>query len=162
MKEWWFGLQAGERRTLTVGGVALTLITLYFGGWVSLQDGVSNLETQVQAQRDLKHWMAQSAAEVNQLRHGGGGQGQTTGQSLLSLVDQTARSSVIGSSLKRVEPEGEGSVKVWLEQAAFDDMISWLVALEQQHGLSVATITIERQAVGRVDANMTLRGAAGP
>lgn len=161
MKEWWFGLQASERRTLTVGGIALTLIMIYFGGWVPLQEGAANLEVQVQEQRVLKRWMEHSAAEVQQLRRGGGGQGQAAGQSLLSLVDQTARGGVIGPSLKRVEPEGESGVKVWLEQAAFDDMMGWLVSLEQQYGLTVATITIERQAVGRVDAHMTLRGATG-
>ncbi len=160
MKEWWFGLQANERRTLIIGGGALTLILIYFAGWVPLQESVATLESQVQEQRSLKNWMEQSAAEMQQLRRGATGQAPVAGRSLLTMVDQSARSGQLGSSLKRLEPEGENGVKVWLEQAAFDEMMSWLVALEQQSGVSVATITIERKAEGRVDANMTLRGAS--
>lgn len=161
MKEWWFGLQASERRTLSVGGIVMTLTLIYFGGWAPLQESVASLETQVQEQQALKRWMEQSAAEVQQLRRGGAGQGLGAGRSLLTVVDQTARGGQLGPSLKRIEPEGENSVKVWLEQAAFDEMMSWLVTLEQQYGVTVATITIERQAVaGRVDAHLTLRGGA--
>ncbi len=160
MKEWWFGLQASERRTLGIGGGALTLILIYFAGWVPLQEGVVTLEQQVQEQRSLQQWMAQSAAEVQQLRGGSAGQPQAAGRSLLTTVDQSARNGQLGSSLKRLEPEGEHGVKVWLEQAAFDEMMGWLVSLEQQFGVTVTTITIERKAEGRVDANMTLRGSA--
>lgn len=160
MKEWWFGLQASERRTLTIGGGALVLVLIYFAGWAPLQEGVATLETQVQEQRSLKRWMEQSAAEVAQLRRGGAGAGQVAGRSLLTMVDQSARNSQLGGSLKRLEPEGESGVKVWFEQVAFDEMMGWLVTLEQQSGVTVSTITIERKAEGRVDANMTLRGSA--
>lgn len=160
MKEWWFGLQASERRTLTIGGIALTLILVYFAGWVPLQEGVANLETQVQEQQALKRWMQQSAAEIEQLRAGGGG-GRSIGGSLLTVVDQTARSGQLGPSLKRIEPEGENNVKVWLEQAAFDEMMGWLVTLQQQYGVTVVNLTVERQSnAGRVDAHLTLRGGA--
>jgi general secretion pathway protein M len=161
MKEWWFGLQASERRTLTVGGVALVLTLIYFVGWAPLQEGVATLETQVQEQQALKRWMEQSAAEVQQLRRGGAGQSLGAGRSLLTVVDQTARGGQLGPSLKRMEPEGDNGVKVWLEQVAFDEMMSWLVTLEQQYGVTVATLTVERQAVaGRVDAHMSLRNTA--
>lgn len=161
MKEWWFGLQPSERRTLTIGGAALALILIYFGGWVPLQDGVANMEQQVQEQRSLKQWMEQSANEVRQLRQEGAGTGQLGGRSLLSVVDQTARSGVLGPNLKRIEPEGEAVVKVWLEQAPFDEMISWLLSLERQYGIAVATVTIERKAAGRVDASMSLKSGTG-
>ena len=163
MKEWWFGLQASERRTLTIGGVALTLMLIYFAGWAPLQESVVSLQSQVQEQHALKQWMENSAAEVQRLRSGGaaGGQASSGGRSLLSLVDQTAKGAQLGNSLKRLEPEGENGVKVWLEQVAFDDMMGWLGQLEQKYAITVSTITIERQSAGRVDAHITLRGAAG-
>lgn len=161
MKEWWFGLQASERRTLTIGAVALTLILIYFGGWVPLQEEVQGLETKVQEQQALKRWMERSAAEVGQLRGGGAGQRLEPGRSLLTVVDQTARSGQLGPALKRIEPEGESGVKVWLEQVSFDEMMNWLLALERQYGVTASTITIERQALaGRVDVHLTLRGGA--
>lgn len=161
MKEWWFGLQAGERRTLTAGGVVLVLVMIYFAGWAPLQESIATLDGQVQEQQALKRWMEQSAAEVSQLRRSGAGQPLAGGGSLLTVVDQTAKSSQMGVGLKRIEPEGENGVKVWLEQVSFDEMMGWLVTLGQQYGVTVVTINIERQAAaGRVDAHMTLRSAA--
>lgn len=161
MKEWWFGLQPGERRTLTIGGVALTLILIYFAGWVPLQEGVASLEGQVHEQQLLKRWMEQSAAEVRQLRRGDTTKKLEPGRSLLALVDQSLRSGQLASSLKRIEPEGESGVKVWLEQASFDEMMSWLLGLERQYGVMVSSLTVDRQSsAGRVDANLSLKGGA--
>ena len=161
MKEWWFGLQTGERRTLTVGGIVLALILVYFAGWVPLQEGVVTLETQVQEQQALKRWMEQSAAEVQQLRRSGVGGSLAGGRSLLTVVDQTARSGQLGPSLKRIEPEGENGVKVWLEQASFDEMMGWLVTLKQQYGAAVATMRYPRSPrphPGRTSPEATHRG----
>ena len=161
MKAWWFGLQVSERRTLSLGGVSLILIVIYFGGWAPLQDDILSLEKQVQEQQAVKRWMQQSATEVEQLRGSGSSQTRHDGRSLLAIVDQTAKNSRLGSNLKRLEPEGSGVVKVWLEQVSFDDMMAWLLSLETQQGLIVSTITIDRQeSSGHVNARMTLKGSS--
>lgn len=164
MKAWWLGLQASERRILIIGAVVLLLVLPYFGLWLPLQDQVATLEKEVKEQQAVKRWMQQAAAEVKQL---GGNVAPVAmqprdGRSLLAVVDQTAKRSGLGPGLKRLEPEGQGAVRVWLEQVVFDDMVRWLAGLEQQNGLRVNTITIDRQdAPGLVDVRMTLE-APGP
>ena len=158
MKQWWSGLQSSERRVFILGGIALALILPYFGIWLPLQDEVAVLRQQVQEQQAVKRWMTQAALEVKQLRGGSGAALKPRdGRSLMAVVDQTAKRSGLGAGLKRLEPEGQTAVKVWLEQVSFDDMLRWLTGLEQQNGLAVATITIDRQdAAGRVNARLTL------
>ena len=159
MKEWWAGLQASERKILIIGAVALAFILPYFGVWLPLQKDVAALESQVQEQHAVKRWMQQASAEVKQLRGAGGSNPvrPQDGRSLLAVVDQTAKRSGLGPGLKRLEPEGQDAVKVWLEQIAFDQMVAWLTSLEQKNGLAVETITIDRQDIdGRVNARMTL------
>ncbi|HHJ80843.1 MAG TPA: type II secretion system protein M [Candidatus Tenderia electrophaga] len=158
MKQWWAGLQASERRILILGGIVLGLILPYFMVWQPMQENVAVLQKQVQEQRAVKRWMSQSAAEVKQLSRGSGNAVRPRdGRSLLAVVDQTAKRSGLGAGLKRLEPDGQVAVKVWLEQVSFDDMLRWLTRLEQKNGLAVATITIDRQDVaGRVNARMTL------
>ena len=146
---------------IILGAIALGLILPYFAIWLPLQDNVMALQKQVQEQQAVKRWMNQALAEVKQL---GGGSGAAVksrdGRSLMAVVDQTAKRSGLGTGLKRLEPEGQAAVKVWLEQVAFDDMLRWLISLEQKNGLAVATITIDRQdAEGRVNARMTLEVA---
>lgn len=79
------------------------------------------------------------------------------GQSLLGVADQSAKSGNLGPAMKRIEPEGQHSARVWLEQAAFDDLMLWLQGLKRDYGIHAADIVIERQeAAGRVNARITL------
>jgi len=159
MKAWWLGLQANERRTLSVGGAALLVILLYFGAWAPLRDDAAQMEKQVQELQALKRWMEQASQQANRLQSRASTQNKRSGRSWLSVVDQAAKRGRLGGNLKRLEPDGKAGVKVWLEQVSFDDMARWLVGLEQQYRLAVATITIDRQTEsGRVNARMTLRG----
>ncbi len=164
MKEWWLGLQARERRTLMIGGVALAITLLYFGLWDPFQSNLKRMEQAVEKNQALLLWMERSAAEVKQLTRAGSGAGNrraTSGRSLLALVDQTAKRSRLGVALKRVEPEGKDAVRVWLEQASFDDMMSWLIQLERKNGITIETITVDRQeAPGRVNARIRFKGPA--
>ncbi len=160
MKQWWSGLQASERRILILGAVALGLILPYFAIWSPIQDDIEVLQQQVQEQQAVKRWMNQASAEVKQLGGGSVAVQPRDGRSLLAVVDQTAKRSGLGPGLKRLEPEGQAAVKVWLEQVSFDDMLRWLSSMEQKNGLAVATITIDRQDVaGRVNARLTLEMA---
>lgn len=161
MKEWWEGLQASEQRILALGAVALVLIFAFFGIWQPLQKDVVSLEQEVEQQRAIKRWMTQAAAEVKQLRGNGAAVARPKdGRSLLAVVDQTAKRSGLGAGLKRLEPDGQAAVKVWLEQVKFDDMVRWLNQLQSKNALSVDSITIDRQdEPGRVNARMTLEAA---
>ena len=63
-------------------------------------------------------------------------------------------------ALKRVEPEGSNSVRVWLEGAPFDVLIKWLGTLSTQHGVDADTVTLERiEAAGLVNARLMLEAA---
>ncbi len=163
MKEWWSGLQARERKTLMAGGVALVITLLYFGLWDPFQSNLKRMEQAVEKNQALLLWMERSAAEVKQLTRAKAGSGgrSAAARSLLALVDQTAKRGRLGVALKRVEPEGKDAVRVWLEQASFDDMMSWLIKLEQKNGVIVENITVDRQdAPGRVNARIRLKEPA--
>ena len=85
-------------------------------------------------------------------------QGQVSGQSsdgpILALVTQQAKRSNI--NLKRFEPDGDG-LRIWLEDAVFDDAIRWLEELNQKHNIQIKQINVERsEASGLVDLRGTL------
>ncbi len=163
MKEWWNGLQPRERRTLSIGAVVVVLSVIYFGLWEPFRNEVRQMEQAVEKNRALLAWMERSAAEVAALkgRAAAAAPGRGGDRSLLALVDQTARRARLGPALKRVEPEGKEAVRVWLEQAAFDDVVRWITQLEQKSGVRIESITIDRQeAPGRVNARIRFRGPA--
>lgn len=159
-RQWWAGLEARERRTLLIGGVALVIILYLFGIWLPAHRNAERLEERLAAQRSLLAWMQQADAEAQSLRAGGGGSGQTVGigsQALFSFVDQSAREAGLASALRQVEPTGEQRVRVTLQQANFDVLINWLVTLKTRHGIDTSALSVRRgDKPGLVDAQLVL------
>lgn len=158
MKEWLANLAPRERRILVGGAVALVLLLFYLVVWQPLHTGVAQMRSSVAEQRDTLRWMREAAAEVKSLATSGGqGGAGLGGRSLLAVVDQSARSSNLGPALKRVEPEGQDSVRVRLEGASFDAMVGWLSGLARGSQVFATSLSIERaDANGQVDARLTL------
>jgi general secretion pathway protein M len=136
------------------------LLGIYALVWDPYVQGVTRLEQEVAEQRALLSWMENAAREVKALR-GSGMAARPGGQSLLTLVDSTARAQGLENALQRVQPEGQNTVRVWLEKASFDDTLRWLDRLTGQQGLRVTGLVVEPlQEAGRVNARITLEGGA--
>jgi general secretion pathway protein M len=160
MKEWFMSLEPRERRALIVAAITVTVLGLYAFGWHPMAKRADHLEKTVREQRSSLAWMEQAATEVRALRTSGKVRTATTsGQSLLATVDGTARRAGLGNAIRRVEPQGTTQVQIWLEQAPFDTLVSWLSSLQRQHGVTVSTLTAGQQDIpGTVNAHLTLEG----
>jgi general secretion pathway protein M len=133
---------------------------LYALVWDPYTSNVQRLSETVKEQRVLLTWMEQAAGEVRQLRGAGSAPVSTGGRSLLAITDSSARQAGLGNALKRVEPDGDTAVRVWLENAAFNDMTRWLDQLNEQYAVAVDGAVVERsESAGRVDARLVLKEA---
>ena len=144
-------LSERDRRTLLVGGVIAALLLLYVV--IQLDSSVSSAHKRIiKKQTDLA-WMRTAAPELAaNVGHIG-----TNGQSLLVLVDSSARESGLASSLAGSDPAGPGGLSVRLQKAPFDTLISWLARLSQQNGIRVDTASIESAgSPGLVNASLVL------
>ena len=161
MKDWWHNLQPRERRILLAGALALLLIMFYALVWDPYQQEMRRLRESVSAKHLDLQTMQQAAAEIDALRRSGAGGALPAGQSIMGVVDSSAKQFNVGAGIKRIQPEGERAVKVWAEQVPFDDLIRWLDGLQKQSGIVIHTISIERQEInGLVNVRMELRGGA--
>lgn len=161
MKHFWNNLQPRERHTMLGGGIALVLILLYGLVIDPFQQELARLEGSVEAQTKELAWMQQASAEVKRLRGSGPAARRVAGQSLMSLVDASARSTGLSGAIKQIRPEGQG-VKVRLEEVVFDDMLRWLEQLKSKQGVNVSSLVMERLSVpGRVNASVTLEAGNG-
>jgi general secretion pathway protein M len=161
MKDWLFSLEPRERMMVAAGTVLLVLLLLYVLVWAPMRSGYHTLQESVSEQRDTVLWMQGSAQTIQRLRSSGGATARgLEGRSLLSVTDSTARAGGLGPALKRVEPEGANSVRVWLEGASFDVLVKWLGTLSTQHGVDANSVSLERnEAPGMVNARLTLEAA---
>jgi type II secretory pathway component PulM len=145
-------LSERDRRTLLVSGVVAALLLLYVV--IQLDSSVSSAHKRiVKKQTDLA-WMRTAAPE---LAATGGVHIGTNGQSLLVLIDSSARESGLASALAGSDPAGPGGLSVRLQKAPFDTLISWLARLSQQNGIRVDTASIESAgSPGLVNAALVL------
>jgi type II secretory pathway component PulM len=143
-----------EQKLVKYGGIA-AIGVLVFGVLLPLDSNVAKARSRVsQKQADLV-WMRGVAPVL--AAYGPAHQGNN-GESLLVVVDRSARESGLGSALAGTEPSGPGGIQVRLEKASFDAMIGWLSRLSQQNGISVDGATIDTSgSPGIVNAAIVLR-----
>jgi general secretion pathway protein M len=162
MKAWWDRLNTRERWMVSGGAALILAMILYALIWQPFQTGLERLRQTVAEQRKDLAWMRQAALEVKRLNNASAGPARQLPQagqrSLLTLVDQTAKTAGLGNAVKRVEPQGNDRLTVQLEQVSFDELIRWLGTLERDHGIEIVNATVDRQAEsGRVNARLILQ-----
>lgn len=143
-------LSERDRRTLLIGGVVAALLLLYVV--IQLDSSVSSAHKRIiKKQTDLA-WMRTAAPELAATSSH-----VPNGQSLLVLVDSSARESGLASSLAGSDPAGPGGLSVRLQKAPFDALLPWLARLSQQNGIRVDTASIETAgSPGLVNASLVL------
>ena len=141
-----------ERRLLLAGAVAAAAI-LIFGMLIPLDHGVASAQQRLAKKRADLSWMQSVAPQIAMLPPAAA----VNGESLLVIVDRSARESGLASALSGSEPGGAGSLSVRLEKAPFDVLVGWLTRLAQQNGVAVDSAVIEKTgAPGLVNANIVL------
>ena len=145
-------LSERDRRTLLIGAGVAALLLLYV--IIQLDSSVSSAHKRILKKQTDLTWMRSVAPEIanNGFRPQTGG-----GQSLLVIVDRSARESGLASALAGSEPAGPGGLSVRLQKAPFDTLITWLNRLGQQNGIRVDTASIESAgSPGLVNAAIVL------
>lgn len=163
MKDWFAALEPRERQ-LIIGGAAVLIIMLaYLLIWEPLANKNESLKASYQNSQQLISWMQDAAVEAKALQQkikASGPSTKSSKQSLLGVIDRTAKREKLGKAVKRVQPDGKTGARVWLENAVFNDMIKWLEKLQRSEGVRIVTTVIEKQDdPGLVNARLVFKRA---
>lgn len=160
MKEYFASLKPRERMFLMTGAIFLVLAFLYWIIWEPFSKSVDSMKLTVVQQQTTLSEMKKMATEFTELRaKASPSQKSTQGQSLLTLIDSSAKNRKLGPALKRVEPVGDSKVRVRLDKANFNDMVRWIGYLEQNYGILATSITLDTQSTsGQVNARLVMEG----
>jgi len=155
MKAWFESLAQRERNIVVAGGVLALLIVAWTFVWAPLRDGALELDGSVSE----KHQLLANLRRVESL--GGPGAAGTSvapTQSLVLLVDQTHRAHGLAGTLSRNQPDGGDGIRVTFQSASFDELVSWLGALQQSYGVLVESASFDgTNQQGIVSATLVLR-----
>jgi general secretion pathway protein M len=153
LKAWYASLQQRDQRVVAAGAVVVALMILIGGIILPLQSAVSGAIKGSETRREDLAWMQLNAPEI---RARGGDIPSDTGEAPVVLVDRVGREVGLASSLRGTQPNATGGVRVQLEAAPFDTVVTWLDTLDRHYGLAIESITVDRTPTpGLVNASIS-------
>ncbi len=158
MKDWFLGLEPRERTMVAIGG-AVVLVVLLWGLLINpVYSAAAAAERRVETKRDTLAFLRSAAAELAGATNLPAGRSDLAGQSLVVVIDRSARQAGLGAALTNNQPIGEDGIRVRLESASFEAVARWLAAIDQGSGLAIESASFDRAPeAGRVNASLTLR-----
>jgi general secretion pathway protein M len=148
-------LSERERRVLALGA-ALAALIFVFGVVLPLDHSVAKAHARLAQKRADLAWMQGVAPEIATAPQ----PPSRGGESLLVIVDRSARESGLGSTLAGSEPGAPGTLSIRLSKAPFDTVVAWLARLAQQNGIHVDSATIDSAGgPGLVNAALVLHSS---
>jgi general secretion pathway protein M len=150
-----------DQQALVVLAIAVFIGILYFAIW---RPAAVFYEQSVAARDnagELLAWMQANKQTIQRLGNSGSNNAAASadkpadGRALMALVTRSAGEA--GLSLQRFEPSGEGTIRVWLENAPFAEVAAWLERLNGSHGVVIDQAAMDRaNEPGRVSVRLTL------
>ncbi len=157
LRQWISGLAPRERNLVYLAAGLAIIALLYFVLVLPLSVASSKRAARIEQKTTDLAWMRQVAPQVAAASAAGGAESSGSSESLVVLVDRTGRQAGLGSSIRDQSPSGDLGLRLRLESASFDVLMTWLASLQQQHGVSVDAATIDAAgAPGLVNASITL------
>ena len=157
LKDKFNALQPRERIVIIAGAILVLVVAVYVLALAPLYGAVNAQAKRVTQKEGDLAWMRSVAGEVAVLSANAPSQPAPSNESLVVLIDRTARECGLGASLTGQTPNGERGIRVRLEGAEFDKLMVCLATLQQVHSVDVESASIDRTGKpGLVNANLVL------
>jgi general secretion pathway protein M len=155
MRDWYNNLSERDRKIVLYGGIAVFVLVL-LGILMPLNRNISSARERVERKQGDLQFIQSVAPQLAAAGPAGGN--AASPESLVVLIDSSARESGLGKSLSNSQPTGDKGLRVRLDRVSFDAMVAWLARLSQQHGVRVESAEIESAGeVGLVNAGLVLK-----
>jgi general secretion pathway protein M len=154
-------LKPRERAIVLGGGILVAIVALYTLVLSPFYTSMEKRSERIERKQVDLSWMHSVAPEL-QSASGTPAGPSPTGESLVVLVDRTARQGGLATALTGQTPTGNGGIRVRFENADFDTLVLWMGELVQRHGVHIDQATIDQgEKPGLVNAGFVLTRAAG-
>lgn len=155
MRDWWEQREFREQLILGGAAVVLALLLYFLLVWEPLYKSLEQERASLNETRSLTGWLASIAPEIR-----AAGPANSTaggGRSMLAVVDASTRESGLAPQVKRMQPDGETTVRVWIENAPLDVVLRWIHTLHDRYGITTTQLNMDRgRASGLTTARLTL------
>jgi general secretion pathway protein M len=155
MRAWYANLGERERRIVALGavvGVVLALLAII----LPLNRNIAQARQRITTKQGDLAFIREATPQLAAAGPDAGG--AATGESLVVLIDSSARESGIGKSLSSSQATADKGLRIRLDNVPFDALVAWLARLSQSHGVRVESAEIEAAGEpGLVNAGLLLK-----
>lgn len=138
---WYRGRELREQRALLALGGALLVTLAWWLIWQPLYEGRQEArERYIRAEQTLS-WIRANASAVRGAEKASSSESDTE-EGWTGRISSSA--SAHNLALKGFTPEGEGSVRVMLENQSFAHVMAWLQTLRAEQGVRAVSLEISR------------------
>lgn len=161
MRDWYEKLEPRERVIVIAGAVVSALLFYFLVIWEPASARSERLRSDTQDIRELAEFLERAAVEAGQYGNVGQTAGGQRNRSLLAVVDGSAKQQGLNEWIKRIQPEGQTEVRLWIEGAPFEQLAMWLHQLDTRESIRVEDGSLDRdRKAGTVKARLTLKRSA--
>lgn len=148
-------LAARDKMALKALLATLVLLFIYFGLWQPAYQYKKDADMYFQQQSGLLALVTENKSALRNLTKASSSSATLNSQQLVSSVTNLAKQA--GITLKRFEPSGDNEIKVWVDDASFDKMMTWLTTMKKTLNVRVIQISVEKSdQPGLVSSRLTL------
>jgi general secretion pathway protein M len=153
LRERFDALTDREQRLVLFGGIAAAVL-LVLAVVLPVERGVSHSAANVSRKQADLGWIQQMAPALATAPRAT----PHNAESLIVLIDRSARDAGLGQALTGSQPSGNGAMRTQFEKAEFSRLVQWIATLAQQYGVQVESAQFDAGgAPGIVNAVIVLR-----
>lgn len=155
----WGKLQSREKILVTTMIGVVTLFLFYVLIWLPISKDINKLRVSVPKSEASLAVMRVQAVKIKSLKSRHPTSGGSGG--LLSKLEQAANQKGLRQFITKMEPDGNTGVRLTIEGASLNNLLSLLSGLHKNAGLRVdnATLSPVGEAPGIVNARLVLKGS---
>lgn len=149
-----YKLPERDRMALVILSSFLGLMIILYGVIMPSVNYHQQARQNFQNEHELLYWLKAQESAIQAIQTNPKS-GKSFSGNPLSLVNSSAKDFQL--SIKRLQPENSGNLRVWMENVNFDNTLQWLHHLQAQ-GLHLSEISIDQQDKGTVNVRATFEG----
>ena len=157
IRDWFEQLKSREKLIVSVGTVVVTVALIVSLGIRPLYVNSARTAERVANKEALLAKLEQAATRLSSANRGSAGAIESASQSLVVVVDKSARSFGLGQYLTRNQPDGGTGIRLRFEGAPFDDLVTWIAEIQTRYGMTTVSASFDQAgARGRVNCSLVL------
>lgn len=160
MKTWWYSLAERERRLIMMGSIVIGICLIWFYAIKPIFKYKTQLKADVTSLQSDQTYFQQLKPQVTALRSQNKPQKANKNVRLQRVIEPLLRRHQLhgANTLENLSSNSNGSVSLSLKSAPFDQVATFLGAMELHHQAYATRLNIQPlKTTGRVRAQITLQ-----